>query len=298
MRIFGFESYGGPEVAGFLTVKSGTTVPDGAVLIAPSATTVNPADIKVRSGQRQGSFPVHFPMAMGREAAGVVLAASPATDIVPGTAVFGPTFSGTGSFAEEVLLDASATTPIPPGVSAQQAACLPVAAGTAWDILNELHRDGLRSGRTILILGAGGGVGHCAVQLALALGYRVTGVAGASKQSLVESLGATFIASGKDWVAGVHQAGPVDAIIDLVGGPVLIEAMALTDGPVRSVADPALGGGVTRRRSRAVFTELANLVAEGTFTPRITASFPFADAAQAIAAVESGHASAKTVVTF
>ena len=74
MRIFGFGSYGGPEVAGFLDVPAPdpATVPDGSVLVATTVTSVNPADIKVRSGERQGSFPVRFPMAMGREAAGIV----------------------------------------------------------------------------------------------------------------------------------------------------------------------------------------------------------------------------------
>lgn len=300
MRIFGFESYGGPDVAGYLDVPTPdpATVPDGSVLVATTVTAVNPADIKVRSGGRQGSFPVHFPMAMGREAAGIVLAADPVTGVAPGTAVFGATVAGTGSFAEKVYLDGVSVTPLPDGVTPAEATCIPVAAGTAWDILNELRRDGLTTGGRVLVLGAGGGVGHCAVQLAWALGMQVTGVAGAAKHDFVESLGAVHVASGEHWVRDVRDAGPVDAVIDLVGGDTLATALALTAGPVRSVADPAVGGGVTRRRSRAVFGELADLVADGTFAPRITASLPFDEAAAAVARVEGGHAEGKTVVRF
>ncbi|AGP30458.1 NADP-dependent oxidoreductase [Corynebacterium terpenotabidum] len=300
MRIFGFESYGGPEVAGFLDVPTPdpASVPDCRVLIATTVAAVNPADIKVRSGERQGSFPVRFPMAMGREASGIVLAADPVSGISPGMAVFGSTASGTGAFADQIYLDAVGVTPVPDGVTPAQAACLPVAAGTAWDILHELRRDGLTPGSTVLVLGAGGGVGHCAVQLAAALGYRVTGVAGAGKRAFVESLGATSVPSGEHWTTDVRDAGPVDAVIDLVGGDVLVDALGLTSGPVRSVADPAVGGGVTRRRTRAVFSELAGLIADGTFTPHITASLPFPEAADAVARVEGGHATGKTVIRF
>ena len=300
MRIFGFGSYGGPEVAGFLDVPAPdpATVPDGSVLVATTVTSVNPADIKVRSGERQGSFPVRFPMAMGREAAGIVLAADPVTGIAPGMAVFGNTVSRTGSFAEKVYLDGVGATPVPEGVTPAQAACIPVSAGTGWDILNELRHDGLETGGTVLVLGAGGGVGHCAVQLARAIGMEVTGVAGADKHDFVESLGATHVAAGDDWMSTVNEIGPVDAVIDLVGGEVLVDALGMTAGPVRSVAAPSVGGGVTRRRSRTVFSELAGLIADGTFTPHISASFPFPRAADAVAAVENGHALGKTVVRF
>lgn len=300
MRFFGFESYGGPEVAGFLDVADPdpASVPDGHVLISTTASSVNPADIKVRSGARRGRFPVHFPMAMGREASGTVLSADPVTGLEHGMTVFGSTATGTGAFAGRVLLDAVGATPLPEGVTPEEAACIPVAAGTAWDILNELRRDGLSTGGRVLVLGAGGGVGHCVVQLARAMDLRVTGVAGEDKRRFVEGLGATHVSSSGNWAVEVRDAGPVDAVVDLVGGGVLVEALTPTSGPVRSTADPAVGGGVTRRRSRAVFGELAGLVADGTFAPRITAVLPFDRAADAVARVESGHAKGKTVLRF
>ena len=96
MRIFGFESFGGPEVTRFLDVADPTWQP-GSVLIRPTAISLNPGDIKVRNGQRQGSFPVSFPMAMGREAAGIVVEADLSTGFSPGDRVFGSAFSGTGA---------------------------------------------------------------------------------------------------------------------------------------------------------------------------------------------------------
>ncbi len=295
MHIFGFESYGGPDVAGVLDVPAPVPV-DGSVLIETVVTTVNPADIKVRNGDRQGKFPVTFPMAMGREAAGrVITSTDPA--FRPGDVVFGGTLAGTGSFAPQVLLDASQTAAVPVGVPAAEAASVPVAAGTAWDILHELRADGLPDGGRVLVLGAGGGVGHCAVQLARHLGHPVTGVAGAAKQEFLGRLDATWAPT----VTDAATVGPVDAVIDLVGGPVLQDALALVAGtpaPVRSVAEPAVGGGVTRRRTRAVFTELADLIAADAFHPVISALFPFRDAAAAVAAVESGHATGKTAVLF
>lgn len=300
MRIFGFEAYGEAESSGFLEVPplSPDNLPESSILISTDIISVNPANIKIRSGERQGKFPVLFPMAMGREATGIVLAADPVSSIEPGMAVFGCPIPGTGTCAERTYLDSSSATALPEGVTPAQVACIPVSAGTAWDLINELRHDGLPSGGTVVILGAGGGVGHCAVQLALALGYRVTGVAGRSKRSFIESLGAHHIASGANWLADAQDAGPVDGVLDMVGGTALTEAMSIHSGPIRSIAEPSIGGGVTRHRTRAVFTELAGFIAEGVFTPRITASYPFAHAAEAFATVESGHATGKTVVTF
>jgi NADPH:quinone reductase-like Zn-dependent oxidoreductase len=293
MLIFGFGSYGGPAVADHLEVPD-PSLREGSVLIETVVTTVNPADIKVRAGERQGAFPVDFPMAMGREAAGRVLVSTDPA-FRPGDVVFGGTVAGTGSFATQVLLDAAQTAAVPPTVPAAEAASVPVAAGTAWDILHELRADGLPDGGRVLVLGAGGGVGHCAVQLARHLGHPVTGVAGVAKQEFIGRLGA-------DWAADVRDAasvGPVAAVIDLVGGRVLQDAMALAEragAPVRSVAAPSVGGGVTRRRSRAVFSDLVDLIAQDAFHPVISSIFPFREAAEAVATVETGHATGKTAV--
>jgi NADPH:quinone reductase-like Zn-dependent oxidoreductase len=302
MRMLGFQRYGGPEVMEHLEAPDPVPGP-GQVLVRMTAAGVNPADIKVRNGQRTGRIPVRFPMALGREAAGVVIRTGPGvTGLAPGDRVFGATAASTGALASHVLLDAAGTARIPDGVVDEQACCIPVAAGTAHDALDELD---LPSGATVLMLGAGGGVGTCVCGLARDRGLRVLGVASEAKRHLVAGLGAVHVAKGPGWTERVGDLAPdgVDAVIDAVGGEVLAGAVPLLrrSGALRSVADvagaEALGGsGVIRRRTTAVFTAVAALVATGRFVPVVTARCRLAEAEQAVAAVETGHAAGNIVV--
>ncbi|MFN8190630.1 MAG: NADP-dependent oxidoreductase [Nocardioidaceae bacterium] len=302
MKAFGFTAYGGPEVAAVLEVPAPVPGP-GEVLVDLRAAGVNPADIKVRSGERQGVIEVRFPMAMGREAAGVVVAVGEGvSEWRPGDEVFGATASGTGALAEQVLLEASATARRPATLGWEQAACLPVSAGTAFDALHELD---LGPGQVLLVLGAGGGVGTSVIPLAVARGIRVIGVASAAKEALVSSLGAEHVRSGVGWDDRVRSlaSGGVDALFDLVGGQVLPDGAGLLRsgrGPV-SIASPGLatelgGGGVTRRRTTEVFDQVAELAASGVLDIHVSAAFPLHRAAEAVALVESGHATGKVVV--
>lgn len=302
MRMLGFQQYGGPEVMEHLEEEDPQPGP-GQVLVRMTAAGVNPADIKVRNGQRTGRIPVRFPMALGREAAGVVLGTGPdVIGFMAGERVFGATAAGTGALASHVLLDAAGTAHIPEGVAEEQACCLPVAAGTAYDILDELD---LPAGATVLMLGAGGGVGTCVCGLARDRGLLVLGVVSDSKRDMVTGLGAVHVAKGPGWTDRVRELAPdgVDAVIDAVGGETLAEAVPLLrrPGALRSVADvpgaEAWGGsGVTRRRTTAVFAAVAALVASGRFTPVVTGRYPLAEAEKAVAAVETGHAAGNLVV--
>lgn len=303
MRIYGFTEYGGPEVERFVDVPDLVVTP-GAVLVRLRAAGLNPADIKVRSGQRQGKVEVRFPMAMGREAAGTVVE-DPSGRFREGELVFGSCASGFGALGDLVLLELDQTARVPDGVEAEQAACIPVAIGTAWDALGEL---GVGPGGTVLVLGAGGGVGVHAAQLAAHLGARVIGVASAAKAELVASAGAgaEHVESGDGWVEVVAELAPegVDAVVDAVGGDTLRQAASLAKHPsaIRSSASPALatelgGSGITRRRDATVYAELADLVARQDLRPVIHATYPLAEAPAAVAEVASGHATGKTVVT-
>lgn len=302
MRIFGFERYGGPEVQQFFEVPPPERR-DGTVLVAMRAAGVNPADLKVRNGQRQGRVPVDLPMAMGREACGIVLSADLASGLRPGHLVFGSCASGSGALADLVLLDAKQAVAVPPQVTAVEAACIPVAIGTAWDALDELD---LEAGDTLLVLGAGGGVGSHAVQLGRLRNLRVIGVASPGKRQLVLDLGAVHVAAGPGWTERVRAVAPegVHGLIDTVGGETLRQSSVVLRpaGAVRSTALPALavelgGSGVTRRRTANTYAEVTALVAAGALAPVIGATFDFADCADAVALVETGHATGRTVVT-
>lgn len=317
MRIFGFTEYGGPEVAGFLDVPAPRPEGDG-VLIDVEATTVNPGDIKVRSGQRQESFPVRFPMAMGREAVGTIRELGPdaPADLEIGQRVFGSAAPGIGTFAEQTVLTGTSATPLPEELSAGTAASIPAAFGTAHDALTQL---GLRPGQPLLVIGAGGGVGSSALSLAKAAGLKVWGVGSAGKHDVITRMGAEHVESGPGWTDRVRQLGTPVAILDLVGGEVLREgAQLLTDEApagsagegagdaggrprILSAADPALakelgGTGIVRHRTREVYARIAQLLAASAAPTWVSARYRFADAAQAVADVEAGHAAGKIII--
>src|SRR5215213_2070023 len=122
----------------------------------------------------------------GRELAGVVEAVgAEVTSFRPGDAVYG---IGEGSFAEYAPAKATKLAPTPAGLSAEQASVVPVSASTALQAVRDHGR--VQAGQTVLVIGASGGVGSFAVQIAKAVGAHVTGVSSTEKVDLVRSLGA------------------------------------------------------------------------------------------------------------
>lgn len=269
---------------------------EGELLVRVRAAGVNPGDAKMREGAYGD---VALPAILGREVAGVVEAVGPGvTGFAEGDAVFGGTPGLLGAFAERALVIAGFAAPIPAGVAPVSAAVLPVAAGTAFDALAQLA---LPRGATLLVNGAGGGVGVAAVQLAVDRGLRVVGVASPAKHDLVARFGGIPVAYGPGMGDAVRAIAPrIDAVFDLAGGEGLRAAAGLAANPamVRSVADRALaadlgGAGVTRERSTRVLAELAALVAAGRLDPHVTETYALEDARAALALVESGHSEGK-----
>ncbi|WP_413755883.1 NADP-dependent oxidoreductase [Streptomyces sp. MMBL 11-3] len=296
-----FTQYGGPETEAL--VEQDRPVPGpGRLLVAVRAAGVNPVDFKQRTGyQRPGQQRRALPAVFGNEVAGVVEEVGEGvTGFAIGDEVFGNPVAG--GYAEYALLPVEVTAHKPAGVSFTDAAALPVAAATAYDGVRQL---GLPAGATLLVTGAGGGVGVAAVQIARAEGLDVIGVASAGKKDLVESLGAAHVPSGPDFAEGVRSLAPdgVDAVYDLVGGEVLRAAAGLvadrtkliTAGGKDIVAD--LGGSpVVRARTAAVLDEVARLVVDGALDPLVTRTFPLDEAAEALRTVEEGHARGKIVI--
>ena len=299
-RAYGFAAVGGPDQELFLDLPIPTPGPED-LLVEVRAAGVNPADWKVRQGH--SGAPEALPAVLGREVSGVVRAVGRDVDgFSEGDEVFGTTAPGSGGYAEYTLLTAAATAPKPPQVSWTDAAALPVSAGTAYDGLHELA---LPAGSTLLVIGVGGGVGVALAQLARNAGIAVFGTASESKRELVESLGVTLVGY-RDGVADrVRELlpGGVDAVFDLVGGDALRAAAELAADRSRlvSIADKALvaelgGHDVTRRRTTAVYAEVAALVARGELDPHVGDVRPLDEAGQALAGVESGHARGKVVL--
>ncbi|MFG3294036.1 NADP-dependent oxidoreductase [Streptomyces sp. NPDC048179] len=301
-KAYVYTRHGGPETEAFAEVDRPSPGP-GELLIAVRAAGVNPVDWKLRNGfRRPGEGEARFPVVLGSEAAGVVEATGEGvTGFTAGDEVFGNTAGG--AFAEYTLLKASVTAHKPAALSFTDAATLPVAAATAYDGVRQLD---LPEGATLLVTGAGGGVGAATVQIARAWGLRVLGVASEAKKDFVESLGAVHVASGPDLAARVRAAAPqgVDGVYDLVGGEVLAEAAGLLADRTKLItagAAPdevaALGGArVERARTAAVLDEVAELVVGGELDPHISRTFPLDRADQALRAVEDGHTLGKIVI--
>ncbi|AOR36150.1 NADPH:quinone reductase [Streptomyces fodineus] len=301
-KAYVYTRHGGPETEALIDLDRPSPGP-GEILIAVRAAGVNPVDWKLREGfRRPGESEPAFPTVFGSEAAGVVVeAGAGVTGFAVGDEVFGSTAQG--GYAEYALLTADVTAHKPAALSFGAAATLPVAAATAYDGVRQLDLPG---GSTLLVTGAGGGVGSAVVQIARAFGLRVVGVASEGKRDFVESLGAVHVPSGPGLAERVRAAAPdgIDGVYDLVGGPVLAEAAELlkdrgklvtAGSPQQAVA--ALGGAPVRRvRTAAVVEAVAELAVRGALKPHITRTFPLEQAGQALRAVEDGHTLGKIVI--
>lgn len=297
-KVFVFTEYGGPQGQQLLDRDVPTAGP-GEIAIEVRAAGVNPADWKRREGLfgTAGSLPV----AMGLEAAGVVTAVGEGvTGFAVGDHVLGTPARGQGTFAEHTVLDARDTVLKPEDVSFPDAAAVPVAGTTAYDLT---HQVPLEAGQTLLVLGAGGGVGRMALQIAAVHQLRAIGVASESKREVVEATGAEFVPSGAGVADRVRLLAPegVDLLADLVGGQTLRDLAPLAKNPsvIVSAADAdtasALGGS-GRERSDGVLGKITGVVEHGLVDPHVVATYRLDDAAEAMAAVESGHGTGKVVI--
>lgn len=297
MRGYGFLRAGGPEQEAFVDVPEPEPGP-GELLVRVRAAGVNPGDWRVRNG----SYGVDGPAVLGREVAGTVLAVGDdVTGFAPGDEVFGGCPGMLGGWAPRALITASFAAHRPDGVGPEQAAVLPVAAGTAYDTLENLQ---LERGSTLLVNGAGGGVGLPLVQLARLRGLHVVGTASPAKHDLLTRLGATPVAYGDGVIDRIRAAAPggIAGALDLVGGTALRAITGLVSaGALYSVADKTLvkelgGNDVTRDRSTAVLAELARSIADGGLDPMVSEVRPLEQAGAALALVEGGHATGKIVL--
>jgi NADPH2:quinone reductase len=224
MRCVVYRGQGGPEV---VAVEERDAPRPGRfeVVIAPVYAGLNPADVL----QREGRHPVPAgspPDVPGLEVAGTVVALGDAvTAHELGDRVFG--LVGGGGLAQRVVANEREVVPVPAGLDDRTAAAAPEAFVTAFDALWD--QAGLGSGDTLLINGAGGGVGTAAAQLGTALGARViASVRSDAVRPRVAALGVTALAPDEAF-ATVRELGGADVILELVGAPHMagnLEALA------------------------------------------------------------------------
>jgi len=190
----------------------------GEAVVAVTAAAVNYPDALIVANRYQVSAPV--PFTPGSEYAGRVHAVGEGvTGLAPGDRVTGGGF--VGAFAERVVASAAALTPIPDGVSDQAAAAFGVTYTTAYHALVSVA--GVKPGEWVLVLGAGGGVGSAAVEIAHVLGARVLAAASSpAKLAVCRAMGADDVidyeAEDLKERAKAITGGGADVVIDPVGG--------------------------------------------------------------------------------
>ena len=295
--------------------------PDEA-LIRIAACGLNFADLLMQQGTYQDCPPL--PYTPGLEFAGTVVGLGPAALHPPiGTRV--AVFAGSGGLAEFATVPAHRCAPIPEAMSFADAAAFQIAYGTAHLALG--HRAGLRAGETVLVLGAAGGVGLTAVQIAKRMGARVIACArGAQKLAIATAHGADAVIDSDtpDLKSAFKAIGGVDVVYDPVGGAAFDaalsacrpEARVLTigfaSGEVPKIAANLLlvknltvmglyWGGYVKFAPQVLTDSLITLFGwyeTGGLRPHISHHLPFARYPEGLELLRSRTATGKVVITL
>ena len=323
MRAVVCKAWGPPEA---LAVEDVPTPSPGAgeVLVRVRACGVNFADALIVQGRYQEK--PSLPFTPGLEVAGEVAEAGEGVaGFVPGQRVV--SLCATGGYAEAVAAPAAVTVPIPDAMPCETAAGFTVAYGTAHVAL--AHRAKLREGETLLVHGAGGGVGLAAVEVGKAMGARVIATAGSEdKRALAGAHGADHVIDSRtgefrDAVKALTGGRGADVVFDPVGGEVFKQSMrciawegrllvigfAAGDVPavpaglvlVKNVSVVGVFWGAYRMHEPAVITgSLQRLFAwfeQGALRPVISETLPLDRAAQAMRRLLRREAKGKIVLT-
>lgn len=323
MRAIVQDAYGvAPEEVLRLGQVARPAAGDGEILVRVAAASVDRGTWHVMAGlpylMRAAGFGLRTPKATnpGRCFAGTVESVGKdVTGFTPGDEVFGTT---EGSFAEYVAAAPAKVALKPASLSFEQAAAVPISGATA---LQAVRRGGVAAGQKVLVIGASGGVGSFAVQIAKALGAEVTGVCGPTKVDFVTSIGADHVVDySRDDFAGGE--GRYDVILDIGGSSHLSRlrrALAphgrlvivggMTDGrwfggidrQLRAkLLSPFVGqklGSLMATENSADLAALRELVDAGKVAPAVDRTYPLGEVPAAIRYLLKGKVQGKVVIT-
>ncbi len=253
----------------------------------------------------------------GREVAGIVeVVGANVTTFSPGDEVFG---IAEGSFAEYAPAAADKLAPKPQNLSFEQAAAVPISALAALQAVRDHGR--VQPGQKVMVIGASGGVGSFAVQIAKAFGAEVTGVSSTAKLELVRALGADHVidytreeitdsgqrydvvldTGGHRSLSTLRRALAPRGTLVIVGSETGGKWLGGIDRQLRAVMlSPFVGqklGTFVASENNADLTVLKDLIESGKVTPAIDRTYPLSDAPAAIRHMEQGHAAGKVVIT-
>jgi NADPH:quinone reductase-like Zn-dependent oxidoreductase len=324
MRAIVYTRYGPPDAVLGLTEVDEPTLAGDEVLVRVRASSVNAADwhlvrgepyiARLSFGPRRPRFRVP-----GCDVAGEVVAVGgDVTTLRAGDQVYGTPFPRFGAFAERVAAREDRLAPTPAGLSFSQAAAVPTAALTALQGLRDHGR--VEPGHRVLVIGASGGVGTFAVQIAKWLGAEVTGAGSTAKLELVRSLGADHVidrtasdvtASGERYDVILQAGGtgsPSDCRRALTPTGTLVAISGDADGrwvgPIGRMVVARLSSPLVSQRletftvrpNRQDLQLLAQRIEGGEISPVIDRTFSLAEVPEAIRHLEEGQARGKSVV--
>ena len=320
MKAAVYTKYGSPDVLQVKEVER-PAPKDNEVLVKVLASSVNAADVDHLRGVfliRLGGFLKPSYRILGSDVAGRVEAVGASiTQFQPDDEVFGDlTECGFGAFAEYVSAPEKALALKPANLTFEQTASLPSAGVIALQSLR--GKSPVQPGQTVLINGAGGGVGTFAVQIAKSFGAEVTGVDSAEKLDMLRSIGADHVIDYKqeDFTQNGQQ---YDRIVDVVAYRPLSDyqralspngTYIMVGGSLSAIFQAGLlGTWISRNGSQKLgilmarlnnddFVHLKELIETGKVTPVIDKCYPLSEIAEAIRYLESGHALGKVVITM
>ncbi len=293
MKAIVLHEYGAPNKLKYEDVDD-PAPGEGQVLVRLAATSVNPVDYKMRSGEIKAYMPVEFPGILGRDVAGVIRQLGPGvTGFAEGDRILA---MSRRSYAELVVVDASDLAIVPPDLDLVRAAALPLVTLTGEQLIT--RGANLERGQTILIAGAVGAVGRAAVLTAQKAGAVV--IAGVRKKQLEEAktLQADVLLALDD-EAAMNKLGYVDAVADTVGHETAEKLLAKVKqgGIFASVLGPPANAklhptirieAIQAQPDAKTLRTLADDVLAGRLDIPIDRMVPLAEAAEAHAAAEKG----------
>ena len=326
MKALVLENYGSPFV---LKEIDRPQPKSGEVLVNVKAASVNPLDTKIKTGNA-GHAKTQLPAILGIDMAGIVVeVGSGVTKFKAGDEVYGMTggIAGVqGSLAEYAAVDADLLALKPNNITMGEAAAIPLGFITAWEGL--VDRAKVEKGKTVLIHGGSGGVGHLAVQIAVAKGATVFTTDSPGKKELVEAYGATSIdyttQNVDDYVKQHSDGEGFDIVFDTVGGSTLDSsfkavkvytghAISILGWGTHSIAPLSFRGatysgvftllplitGKHRAHHGEIMAEATALIEAGKLKPIVDPTYySFANVEDAYKAVEAGTSKGKVIVNI
>lgn len=329
MKAFFIERYG--KRNGRIGDVPEPLIGENDVLIEVHGSSVNPLDLKIRSGEFKMILPYRFPLILGNDVAGVVLGTGAAVKrFKPGDEVYARAPENRiGTFAERIAVDEQALALKPANLDMTEAASMPLVALTAWQALVEVAR--LQKGQKVLIHAGSGGVGTVAIQLASHLGAFVATTTSTANVEWVKALGADVVIDYRqqDFTSELRD---YDVVFNSLNGDVLKKSLKVLKpgGQLISLSGPptvqfarerglswllglgmrVLSSGIRRKaRKRGVrysflfmradgiqLQKITALIEAGVIKPVIDRIFAFDQIADALHYVEQGRARSKVAI--